>query len=268
MARPEHLPDFGSPPLDEVVVGVQFAPPPNYSSVFTKDVWGLFRERYPIVQEHPPLEPSFETFGGPNPHTGLRLSFGTGPLRPRLWFMSQEQNHLIQFQEDRLLLNWRKRQKDQDYPHFEGIAESFEAYLRSLQQFFESSLEMPLDINQAEVSYINNIQVEKYSSAGEWLRFWDLDKNLDIENLNLNFAEIINDLDGKPYARLSHELQSVITTDGKYRGLRLSFTFRGKPTANGISEAMSFIRAGREKIVTRFSGLTTDNAHARWGRKK
>jgi len=253
--------------LDEVVVGVQFAPPANYSSVLAKDVWELFKERYPNVQDHPPLEPSFETFGGSNPQPGWRFSFGTGPIRARLWFISNEQDHLIQFQEDRLLLNWRRRPKAQGYPRFEGIADSFERHLNSLQRLFEASLKTSLDINQAEISYINIIPVPKYSAVGEWLRFWGFE-NIDIEGLALNFAEVVNGADGKPCARLTHELQSVITNDGNVRALRLSLTFRGKPTGNGISEAMSLIRAGRAKIVTRFAELTTDSAHKTWERRK
>lgn len=265
--RPEHLPDFSSPPLDEVVIGVQFAPPSNYSSVFAKDVWELFKYRYPNVQEQPPLEPSFETFGGSNPQTGIKFHLAPAPLRGRLWFISNEQSHLIQFQEDRFLLNWRKRPNGQEYPHFESIADAFEAHLDTLQSFFLTSFIRRLDINQAEISYINIIPVESYSHAGEWLSFLDI-QNVDLENINLQFTEVINDTEGKPYARLIHELQSVVTVDGKARAFKLSFTFRGKPTGKEISEAMTFIHAGREKIVIRFSDLTTKKAQSSWERIK
>jgi uncharacterized protein (TIGR04255 family) len=267
MARPEHLPDFGSPPLDEVFVGVQFAPPQNYTSVFSSDVWGLFKKSYPVVQEHPALEPSFETFGGSNPQSGVQFRFGTGPLRGRLWFISNEQDHLIQFQEDRFLLNWRKRPKLQAYPHFEGIADSFEKHLSSLQGLFETSLKTRLDINQAEVTYVNLIPVAKYYEAGDLFRIWGFER-IDIENLNLHFNEVVHSADGKPYARLLHELQTVVTTDGKEKALRLTLTFRGRPAGNQIADAISFIRAGRERIVTRFSELTTEKAHLIWERIK
>ena len=73
MARPEHLPDFESPPLDELVLGVQFSPLPGYSAVFAKDVWGLFRQQFPRVEEKPALDPVFETFGGTSPPPGMQL---------------------------------------------------------------------------------------------------------------------------------------------------------------------------------------------------
>lgn len=261
--RPEHLPDFSSPPLDEVVVGVQFTPPQRYSTVYTKDVWELFKDNYPSVQEHPLLEPSFETFGGSSPQSGLNFQFGLAPIRNRLWFIPNDHNHLIQFQDDRFLLNWRKRQNDQEYPHFESIAQSFEEYLNTLQNFFINSFECQLDINQAEVSYINIIPEADYSLVGEWFKFFNL-RNVDLEAVKLNFTEVIKDPEGKPYARLVHELQSVITRDGKMRALRLSLTFRGKPAGAKIPEAIAFAYLGREKIVTRFKELTTKKAHNSW----
>ena len=263
IVRPEHLPDFGSPPLDEVVVGVQFASPKHYSSVHAKDVWGLFKETYPKIQEHPPLEPSFETFGGSSAQPSLKFKFGPAPLHSRLWFISEQENHLIQFQNDRFLLNWRKRSKDQDYPRFESIAESFNNHLDLLQGYFQASLGSQLDINQAEVSYINTVPLDNYSRAREWFCFFGL-RGIELEGANVNFTEIINDSEGKPYARLTYELQTVITIDGKVKAFRFALTFRGKPAGNNISDAMNFVFAGREKIVTRFKELTTEQAHKSW----
>lgn len=263
IARPEHLPDFGSPPLDEVVIGVQYAPIPGYSSVFAKDVWGLFKNDYPNIQEQPPLEPSFETFGGSALQSGMKLHFGPPPTRGRLWFVSVEQNHLVQFQEDRFLLNWRKRPKDEAYPHFESIAGLFEGYLTKLNGLLEDSFTSSLNINQAEVSYINIIPVEDYSALGEWFSFIDL-RDFNPEGINLSFSEIINDNHGKPFARLFYELQAVVTKDGRVKAFKLALTFRGKPAGNEISEAMDFAYLGRENIVTRFKELTTNMAHDSW----
>lgn len=267
IARPEYLPDYASPPLDEVVIGVQFAPPLNYSSVLSKDVWELFKKDYPNVQELPPLDPMFETFGGSNSQPSMRFQFGTAPLHNRLWFVSSEQNRLIQFQQDRFLLNWRRRPKGDEYPRFECIAESFETALASLRDFFSTSLGMRLDINQAEVSYINVIPVESYSRIGDWLRFLRME-NIDLEAATLNFTEVVNNQDGRPYARLFHELQSVASVDGKVKAYSLTFTFRGTPAGGEIAEAMNFVHHGRERIVSRFGELASDNANVLWERKK
>jgi uncharacterized protein (TIGR04255 family) len=75
MRRPDHLPDFTDPPLDEVVLGVQFTPVPGYASVHSMKVWDLFRAEFPKVEELPALEPQFETFGGVSAQVGPRILF-------------------------------------------------------------------------------------------------------------------------------------------------------------------------------------------------
>ena len=47
MTRPDHLPDYSRPPLDEVVLGVQFASVPVYASVDAKGIWDLYRQEFP-----------------------------------------------------------------------------------------------------------------------------------------------------------------------------------------------------------------------------
>ena len=68
-SRPDHLPDFRKPPLNEVVLGVQFNEPAGYRLIRAFEVWSLFREVYPEVHEQPPLAPIVETELAP-PHRG------------------------------------------------------------------------------------------------------------------------------------------------------------------------------------------------------
>lgn len=63
LPRPDHLPDFRTPPLNEVVVGVQFAPARGYQQILAGEVWELYRAQFPTVEEMPPIPPAFETFG-------------------------------------------------------------------------------------------------------------------------------------------------------------------------------------------------------------
>ena len=266
--RPKNLPDFTLPPLDEVVIGVQFEPSGNYSSIHAKDIWELFKSHgYPDPQEQPALDPSFETFGGSNPQSGINFKLGPPILHSRFWFISPDKSHLVQFQPDRFLINWRNATEINPYPRFETIAESFEKCLKALHDFFDKSLQSPLEINQAEVTYINTIPVENLSCIGEWLRFTSLEQ-VDLEGINCNFSEIIKTGSGKPYARMNYSLQSVTSGDGKMKALKLTLTFRGKPAGTGVAEAMTFAFSGREKIVTQFTSLTTDKAHKKWNRKQ
>ncbi|MEW8385341.1 MAG: TIGR04255 family protein [Candidatus Thiodiazotropha taylori] len=261
--RPQNLPDFASPPLGEVVIGVQFAPSKKYSAVFSKDIWELYRADYPYVQEQPPLEPSFETFGGSNYQPNMQFQLGNSPRHSRLWFSSKDHSHLIQFQSDRFLLNWRKSTSDHTYPRFESISATFEKHLKTLKEYYLASLKTQLEINQAEVTYVNNIPLDNYPQVGEWFRFFDT-KEINVEGVNISFTEVFDDLHGKPSARMTYELQSVISVDGKSKAFRFVLTYRGKPAGKDISQALSFAYQGREMIVNRFKELTTKRAHQSW----
>ena len=264
MNRPAHLPDFSEPPLDEVVLGVQFSPMQNYSSVYAGTVHSLFQGEFPKIAEQPLLSPQFETFGGGNVQAGPRIQVGSPPIGSRLWFLSQDENHLLQFQADRFLGNWRRRPNAEEYPHFEGLADAFEKNLRRLDEFFHDCFGKTIEVNQAEVSYINVIPLDGFADAEAWLAVWSGGK-IDVESVNLSFSEVIRGKDGKPFARLLHHVQSVFTTDGKKRALRLSLEFKGKPKSETIEEAMAFLRRGREAIVLRFKEITTSEAHQAWG---
>ena len=107
MSRPENLPDFSNPPLKEVVLGIQFAPPSAYKPIHAGEVWHLFESNFPTTRELETLPASYELFGLPQCESPQAPSFEPVPGK-RFWFLSPEENELIQFQQDRLLHNWRK----------------------------------------------------------------------------------------------------------------------------------------------------------------
>ncbi len=263
MQPPDHLPDFTDPPLDEVAFGVQFEPVPGYSSVHSMKVWDLFKPEFPGVEEHHLLDTQFEIFGGANVQAGPRIHIKGAPIGSRLWFLSEDKNRLLQFQADRFIANWRKRPTQQPYPRFEKISDAFEKNLNKLAVHLTSKFECQIEINQAEVTYVNIIPVENFSQAGDWFELWN-DGGIDIEALNYSFNEVIRGSDGKPLARLNHEIKSVFTADSSHKAFRLSLTYKGKPADNNIASAMEFLANGREAIVTRFGEITTKKAHQIW----
>src|SRR6266550_8753630 len=97
------LPRFRKPPVSEVAVGVQFA------AFLTPVQLGLYyqriKTRFPRVQVQPPIPPTFETFGE-TPSAPL-TQIVIDSTRPRMWFLSEDENFLIQLQADKLFLNWR-----------------------------------------------------------------------------------------------------------------------------------------------------------------
>ena len=265
MNRPEHLPDFASPPLSEVVTGVQFEEIRGFTSAHYGEVWDLFRSEFPNIAERPPLEPQFETFGGPHPSQTVGFRIGTSRLSPRLWFISDKDDHLLQMQSDRLLLNWRDR-PEQHYPRYEFCAEKFMESLEVLSGYFEKNFQADVKINQVEVTYINHIPLEDFSEIGEWISLFSTQIG-NIENLNMSCSEVISNSQGKPYARLTHDFLSAFENRTQKKAVQWTITFRGSPQQSGISDLKELLLSGRELIVNKFDAFTTDQAHKYWGKK-
>ncbi len=264
--RPANLPKYTNPPLDEVVVGVQFSTISQYSSILAKEIWDLFKEDFPNFREQPPLSPVFETFGGANPEPSMTFSFGAPPIKSRLWFVTADENRLIQFQDDRLLMNWRKRPNGQDYPHFESILSAFENCLVRVKEYFLENFGINMKINQTEVTYINFIPVDSFTETDQWISILQNAGELDFEKLTFNMQEIIRNSSEIPYARLFQEVSSASSESGDKKALRLAITIRGKPESENAQDSIEFLKMARIRIVNRFTEITTKAAHESWER--
>ncbi|MEQ1903129.1 MAG: TIGR04255 family protein [Pirellulaceae bacterium] len=266
-ARPSHLPDFLRPPINEVVLGVQFAPSPSYQQMHAFEVWELFKADYPTTQEHPPIVPAFETFG--RPQVGkFNIEFETGVMPTRYWFISPGGNELIQFQSDRLLHNWRQVSGEANvpYPRFDVLLGRFESEIAAISAYFAQQRSHKLVINQCELSYINNIPFDVVgANLGRWLSFLDFPMS-DPDDLAAKFRYTVRSADGKPLARLTCELSTGVSADESKRIIIFNLTFRGAPTESTPKGALDLLRRGRSEIVTKFTELTSDLAHKDWER--
>lgn len=265
--RPSHLPEFNNPPLNEVVLGVQFSPAKGYQQIRAGEVWGLFREEYPLVEEHQALEPAFETFGLPHHgQIGGQLSIVTGAIHNRFWFLRRDGQELIQFQSDRLLHNWRKvGDLTNEYPRFEQMIERFRAELNQLEGYFAKLKPQSLAINQCELSYINHINLDEGSfDLSAWFRGLELAR-VEADDVNLRYREVIRDDKSQPIGRITYEISTGIRRSGK-RVIVFNLTARGAPPGSDVDSGLRFIANARELIVERFAQITSEEAHKFWER--
>jgi uncharacterized protein (TIGR04255 family) len=267
LPRPDDLPDFTAPPINEVVIGVQFTPAIGYQQVMVGEVWALFRKDFPSVQEEPPLPPTFETFGLPQGVRGAQINLRSMPEHSRYWFISPSEDELLQFQKDRLLHNWRKvGDKTNEYPRFETLIEKFEKELQTLEAYFASLAPQSLKINQCEVTYTNHIEIENSASVAsvqDWLNFVRFDK-LQPDDFVMTLRKVVSNPEGKPLGRLIYEAGLGLTENNEAL-VQLALTFRGAPAGTNIKAAIDFLQDGRRLIVQSFKEITTDMAHQKWG---
>jgi uncharacterized protein (TIGR04255 family) len=268
LPRPADLPNFESPPLNEVVLGVQFTPATGYQQVRVGEIWTLFREDFPSVQEMAPLPPTFETFGLPaGGRARAQINLRSMPAHTRYWFISPNEEELLQFQQDRLLHNWRKvGDKTNEYLRFETLIKKFEKELQTLEAYFISLSPQSLKINQCEISYINHIELENssgFASVQDWLSFVRFDK-LSPDDFSMTFRRVISNAEDKPLGRLIYEVVAAFTEKNE-KVVQLTLTFRGAPAGTDINAAITFLKDGHELAVRSFKEITTDMAHQKWG---
>lgn len=268
LPRPGHLPDFRKPPLNEVVLGVQFKHVPGYQQIRAGEVWALFKENFPHVQELPALPPSFETFGPGGSIGQINFELIAGATDNRFWFLSDRKDELIQFQQDRLLHNWRKvGDQTNEYPRFEHMIRKFNDELEHLQSFFATSFGHQLTFTQCEISYINHILDDDQTNsivASHWLNFLKFE-NADPEDFSTSFRHTILAPDGRRLGRMIVEASTARNAQ-KRQMIVFTLTARGAPSASDLPATLGFLKSGRELIVSEFASLTTDSAHRAWER--
>jgi uncharacterized protein (TIGR04255 family) len=268
VTRPADLPDYNNPPVNEVVIGIQFNP-----TAITGAHIGLFweglRDEFPKASEQPPLESRIESF---QPHRFsapvLELSSWRGS---RHWLTSEDDVQLIQIQADRLFYNWRRGQNNATYPHFESLQERFWSVAEKWSAFLKE-IEKPLRLTQWEVSYINHILTPGgQPTLADVLSFWggelDLAMGGPAEAGRMEAQKILTE-NNSPWARMYINITTAIRGD-QIPLIAFELTVRGPP---GDEDAWNVthdrLLKGRHQIVTAFDALTTEKMHAIWGKRK
>jgi uncharacterized protein (TIGR04255 family) len=271
--RPEGLPDFEDPPIDEVVIGLHFVPVPETPGALIGGYRERIKEGYPGVQYQPGLPPVLP--GGTSmlqQATGVQFPLGVAPdSSGRVWLISKDESLLIQIQNDRFIHNWRHR--GAEYPRFESLQETF----WSLYKDFRSdatAMGLQLNLRQLEVTYVNWVLDNDMSPATYFAP--SAVGNVDLVYATSDYEPMVwigNYViteDDVPLGRLTVQCQGgglrvVGATAQRGSLLNLQFVAALEP---GISDerVASLIALARKLIVQGFTNLTTSAAHERWRR--
>jgi uncharacterized protein (TIGR04255 family) len=252
------LPNFEYPPVIEVVLGVEFEAY-QLKAIDLGPLSALWISSFPHIEERPYLPPS--TVGTQQP----LLSFGPTQMN-RHWWLSEDGAMLLQVQNDRFILNWRKRAADAEYPRYPALRQEFERRFDQFRAFVETTGK-PLSVTQAEVTYINDLDMygPAGSSPSDLLSFWKAPERHHLgEPDELQFAQVfrLTDVGDDSNLYLSFDPQNR-QRDGA-RARLLTLTVRGTPAGPTPDDAYSFFDAARRHIVRSFTELTTTNMHDIW----
>lgn len=264
----DQAPRFREPPVAEVALAVQFDPVPGLLAVELGRIRSVFQEKFPEVRQQPPLPPMASGTGAMT----IKLQMLDAPELPRTWFLSADESRLVQFQPDRLGVNWRRR-SDEPYPHYESIRPMFaDAWNDLVGALADLGHDVPAP-TACEVLYLNPIESGEdrgwtdFGQLGNVLSVWSggsSDAFLpDPKEVRLAARYAMPDeigtleLDANPARRRS---------DGRPT-LMLQLRAVGRPTGPGLDGVLNFMDLGHDWIIRGFASATTSLMHEHWGRE-
>lgn len=139
------FPSYKKPPVNEVVCGIRYQTPEKIRIPHIGILWSKLQKEYPIIQHASPI------LSG-----GLPLEdISTGLPLPRVWFVNEQDDQLIQFQFDRFYYNWRRRKNI--YPRYPNVIKNFQMTFEIIKAFFKENNLGPFLPVELELTYINHI---------------------------------------------------------------------------------------------------------------
>jgi len=252
------LPSYETPPVIEVVYGVAFNELDGLKAPHTGIFWSLIRDSYPKVQHAAPAGPFPRDFDVKNL-----------PL-PRIWFISQDENFLVQLQADRFLFNWRTRSLGDEYPRFDIVQSGFHSNFAIFSDFVESNGLGELTLRSYELTYVNHIprsgRYERFQKIGSLfpdLRWRTPTKRYLPAPSHLTWSVGFEFGDA---GRLTAELKPAIRRLDDQALYVLELKATGQAHTQDPTHVAAWFAQAHEWIVRGFADLTSETAQTRlWG---
>jgi uncharacterized protein (TIGR04255 family) len=181
---------------------------------------------------------------------------------------STDGQFMVQVQESRFHLNWRKARKDIEYPRFPAIYERFNDVFRTFSEFLKTEgIKVP-KISRYELTYINELDspakndvrsLQQYVKMFDWGR---VQPSFLPEPLSVSAAWVFDLPDGKGQMNVSEN--RARRPDG-WEGILLTLACSGSTSETYGAE--SWFSTAHEWIVRGFTDITTTEAQQQWQRE-
>ena len=251
---------YENPPIDEFVCGILFDSITELRAGHFGVLWQKFGPDFSGIEDQNLLGPVSEE--DMNSRSALPL--------PRVWFVHEDENELIQVQFNRFLHNWRKRRPDDKYPGYKTVMGNFENYLSSFREFLAETELGVLVPKRYEITYIDHI----LENEG-WETISDLERvfpnfvllkgqnilSTDIREVNWKMVfGLPND-----FGQLQLSIRNARRVVDDRHLLRIEFTaYSNQP----YKPMRSWFDVAHDEILNLFSNLISDEIQMQfWGRK-
>lgn len=270
---------FQSPPVVETVLGVQFAGLPGYSTAHAGWFWKEYLEKlnesanrkWDKAVDAPRLEDQFERFGAEDTWGPMFAIKALPPTQSsRTQFFRSDGERLIQVQDSRVILNWKKQSGV--YPSFGPLLEEFRTLIHTFESFVHEAGFPALIYNQWEVVYVDQLKKgELWDSARDWSKIFpglsmpQISDNTLLasgdENVSADWRFSISGQRGRMYISLR---QSKIPPTNE-EVLHVTFLARGP--ANDRESSIRGLELGHDVLNETFLAITSPEAQIHWNRR-
>lgn len=250
---PTELPHFEAPPINEVAMGVRFAPIEGLVLTHFGLFWSSLREEFSKSEEAAPLSTS----------EGLALTKAGLPL-PRVWLIHDDDEYLIQLQPNIFHFNWRRQDEVQIYPRYSRIKQLFYDYLQRYVEFLtQEQLPQPEAV-ECDLTYVNIIPQGQNGNSSDGLvgLFPDVNWRLE-EDRFLPVPKALNwqttfDIDDA--VELIAKVQSAKRASDDLPVLRFEINARDMRSKSPLDETEHWFDRAHEAIVLSFADLTSSKS--------
>jgi uncharacterized protein (TIGR04255 family) len=264
---PDTLPKFDRPPVVETVLSAQFARLPKFRTAHA----GVFRESYlgkewSTLEEQPRIDDHFERFGDERKWGmagGIRFS---AIESQRTQIIGVDVTRMIQVQDSRFIYNWRKGESVA-YPSYDTTRREFDKLYARFRDFTGLQNLGEIEENQWEVSYVNHLlKGDLWDSPSDWAQIFPWlrrpQEALGPDGVQVGWDLVLPNERGRLHIHLYH---GRISMDGP-EALILDLTARGPASKLPDFSVVDGFQIGHSAIGRSFAAMTSEKAHAHWGR--
>lgn len=253
------LPKFSDPPVSETAIGLEFPSASMIDAVKLVRLQDAWSAEYPEINEVPGAPPTELT-----QPTGVTIQFGDSPRR--IWAAQPGSGLLLQTQNDRLILNWRKQFSPSPYPGYEALSKEFTRRWEQLKESF-ARMGVPTPMpHLGEFTYVNAVPLDANETLSDVLTLIS-PGSAAIPGTDtfgaFQFLREVNDVTAPYPAQIQVTGQPNQSPDG--RVLIFNVTTRvlltGRP-----DQWLAGIDAAHSLASHTFAGIITEAKQRRWGR--
>jgi uncharacterized protein (TIGR04255 family) len=260
------LPNFERPPVVEVVLTAQFAPLRGFSASHAGLYWRDHLDRnWTRAKDVRRIDDAEERFVEDS-RVWREVRYVLADEPPRVQIVHADNEHMIQIQNSRFSLNWRKQ--GSDYPRYEALRPVFQSHWDGFRGFTAGAGLGEVSVNLWELMYVNRVP------KGEiWESRRDSDQviprfrpplddtpEMSCEGLFKDeWAYALRDRAGRLYITTTF---GWLPTTGEF--LNLQLLARGAVDSHRTLE--QGFELGHAAIVNAFTAMTSEAAHHHWRR--